>query len=96
MSARTAAQFQAGIDAMTAASDWDDPLITDQRTELEAAHRRGDGKCGICGEPVDLAVPAGRWQPTLDHIHPRSKDGADERRNLQVAHRGCNSRKGCR
>ena len=75
-----------------------DPLITDQWTEIIAAYRRSGGLCGICFQPVDLALTAGPSQPTIDHIVPRSsKDGQDDRRsNLQLAHRGCNSRKGNR
>lgn len=74
-----------------------DPLITDQWTEIIAAFRRGGGRCGICGKDVDLNVLKGPGQPTIDHIQPSSKGGQDDRRtNLQLAHRGCNSRKGNR
>ena len=73
---------------------WEDRDVTDQWTELVAAYRRGNGKCGICGEPVVLEVSRGRHQPTIDHIYPLSLGGADTRRNIQIAHRGCNSRKG--
>lgn len=75
---------------------WADLLVTHNEIEIIAAHRRSDGCCGICGEPVDLEVPRGRLQPTLDHIVPLSKGGDTERVNLQSAHRGCNSRKGNR
>lgn len=46
--------------------------------------------CGICGEfvrPEDLSI---------DHIVPVAIGGTDLLDNLQVAHRVCNSRKGCR
>jgi 5-methylcytosine-specific restriction endonuclease McrA len=73
---------------------WADMLVTHDGIEIIAAHRRSAGRCGVCGDPVDLDVPRGRLQPTLDHIVPLSKGGNTERVNLQLAHRGCNSRKG--
>ena len=68
--------------------------VTDQWTEIVAAYRRSEGKCGICGQAVDLSVTIGPQQPTIDHIAPKSIDWDDRRSNLQLAHRGCNSRKG--
>lgn len=73
-----------------------DPEVTDQWTEVIAAYRRSGGLCGICHESVDLTVRSGRAQPTIDHIVPKSKGWSDERSNLQLAHRGCNSQKGNR
>ena len=73
-----------------------DLLVTDQGVELVAAYRRLGGRCGLCGEPVDLAIKRGPTQATLDHIVPQSLGGGCERSNLQLAHRGCNSRKGNR
>jgi hypothetical protein len=67
-----------------------------RRTEIAAAAERSGGLCMLCGEPVDLTVQSGRSQPTLDHILPQSKGGGHERENLQLAHRGCNSKKGAR
>lgn len=32
-------------------------------------------------------------RPTFDHIIPLSRGGADERENLQLAHRDCNLKK---
>jgi len=72
---------------------WANPLVTTQWHEVLAAYQRSGGLCGICREPVDLEVKAGPYQPTIDHIRP---DGNDDRSNLQLAHRGCNSRKGNR
>lgn len=64
---------------------------------------RQSGCCAICGKPM----PANRWavphatlwkkqRPTFDHIRPKSKGGADEASNLQLAHAGCNKLKGNR
>jgi len=73
------------------------PAVTDGDRELLAAFPRGGGRCGICGR---LVSPKWSWphrlSPTLDHIQPTSRGGGDERRNLQLAHWGCNRRKGAR
>jgi 5-methylcytosine-specific restriction endonuclease McrA len=50
-------------------------------------------------------MPKSRWEvahatlwkkqrPTFDHIRPRTKGGADDPANLQLAHAQCNKRKG--
>lgn len=73
-----------------------DYLVTHQWMEVVAAYRRSDGRCGLCGQPVDLKVMKGREQPSIDHIIPLSRGGLDERCNTQLAHCGCNSKKGNR
>jgi 5-methylcytosine-specific restriction endonuclease McrA len=59
--------------------------------KLKPAIVRRDGWiCAICGEFVqydDLSI---------DHMVPISRGGRDDKKNLQVAHRRCNSRKGAR
>lgn len=60
-----------------------------------AVMERDGWVCQLCGEPVDVsAKPGDRQYPTLDHVKPRSRGGADTLENLQCAHRGCNSKKG--
>lgn len=50
--------------------------------------------CRLCGEDVDLSVASpDRRAPSVDHIVPRALGGSDDRSNLQLAHRGCNSSK---
>jgi hypothetical protein len=50
--------------------------------------------CRLCGEPVDLSLPASlRRSASLDHIVPRAHGGNDHRENLQLAHRACNEEK---
>src|SRR3712207_6359439 len=94
---RLSAQIARGLADRTAASAWDDPLVTDFRTELEAAWRRGNGRCGVCGGRVSFSRPYRHpMEATLDHRTPLSKGGGDDRANLQIAHRRCNSRKGSR
>lgn len=67
-----------------------------RRAELKAAAERSQGCCCLCGQLVDFSVRDGRLQPTLDHIVPQVRGGGHERENLQLAHKGCNSRKGAR
>ena len=53
---------------------------------------RDDRTCGICGQPIDPEVPAGRPESaTVDHI-VSVHDGGDwyEPANLQAAHLRCN------
>lgn len=54
-------------------------------------------RCGLCGGRVNPLhqVPHPK-APTIDHIIPLSEGGADTRRNVQLAHFLCNSRKGNR
>ena len=56
------------------------------KRNYDAALER-DGVCRYCGGDDDL---------TIDHIVPRCQGGGDELRNLAVACRPCNSRKGGR
>lgn len=51
--------------------------------------------CGICGKSVDknLKFPHPESQ-SLDHIVPISKGGGHVKSNVQLAHLGCNMKKG--
>lgn len=53
-------------------------------------YARDNGFCKLCGGNVDVA------SMTIDHIIPLSKGGSHTEENLQLAHRGCNSKKGNR
>jgi 5-methylcytosine-specific restriction endonuclease McrA len=57
-------------------------------------YRRDEGKCQLCGDPVDLSI---RWpdplSASLDHVVPQSKGGPHTFSNVQLAHLSCNSRK---
>lgn len=60
-------------------------------------YARDGWRCGICGEPVDPRAPLnGGADPTIDHIVPISRGGADAPSNVRLAHRLCNLRKGAR
>ena len=58
---------------------------------------RSGGRCGICGDVVDLALP---WDDPMaaqiDHIVPLKQGGTHEASNIQLSHRTCNVRKGHR
>lgn len=62
----------------------------------EIAERDG-WVCALCASPVDPALHGtNAIAPSLDHIVPISLGGTHTRDNLQLAHFGCNSRKGNR
>lgn len=56
---------------------------------------RDGGKCRLCGEPIDISLrhPDPK-SASLDHIVPISAGGAHCMTNVQLAHLGCNSKKG--
>jgi 5-methylcytosine-specific restriction endonuclease McrA len=48
--------------------------------------------CWRCGKPVDKLLPANHdMGKSVDHIVPWSLGGTDDRDNLRLAHRICNS-----
>lgn len=49
-----------------------------------------DGRCGICGEPMD------QYDVTTEHVWPRGQRGFNGPGNVVAAHRDCNSWKGGR
>jgi 5-methylcytosine-specific restriction endonuclease McrA len=49
---------------------------------------RDEGRCGICGKPITEDTIE------LDHIVPLAAGGRHELKNVQLAHRACNRRKG--
>jgi hypothetical protein len=64
---------------------------------LRSVGDRDGWRCHLCGGQVDPAlsrqVAAG---PTIDHVRPLSKGGADVLANVRLAHRSCNVRRGAR
>jgi 5-methylcytosine-specific restriction endonuclease McrA len=50
--------------------------------------QRGQGKCGICGEPITLE------ETYVDHITPLARGGEHSYANTQPAHELCNLQKG--
>src|SRR5690554_1341661 len=57
--------------------------------------RRRDGpNCALCGRPFNSEARRRRDQLSIDHILPVKLGGTDHITNLQLAHMGCNSRKG--
>ena len=59
-----------------------------ERINYDAIYERDKGLCQLCGDPVV------REKMTLDHIIPLAKGGIHSQSNVQLAHRGCNSKKG--
>lgn len=47
--------------------------------------------CELCGHPITQKK---KYKLSFDHIIPKSKGGNGDFENLQIAHRGCNSKKG--
>lgn len=68
-----------------------------ERYSDEEIFRRDGWRCGLCGKKVSLLhrVPHPK-APTIDHVVPLSDGGSDTRRNVQLAHFLCNSKKGDR
>jgi HNH endonuclease len=58
-------------------------------------HKRENGLCCICWEPVTLGIKSGahgsRNGPSVEHIIPRSMGGDDTIENLALSHWGCNA-----
>jgi len=78
-------------------------VIDDRTITLEKVYERGRGVCALCGRRCsfedyivrnDGTFIAGNDYPSIDHIIPLSKGGRHAWDNVQLACRGCNSRKG--
>lgn len=63
--------------------------------DLEALWAEQEGRCGLCGDPIDRSL---RWphpmSKSLDHIVPLAKGGTHEQSNLQWTHLVENLQKG--
>lgn len=72
------------------------------KISLDVLFRRDSGVCHICGKQcdwndytqTDTAFIAGNLYPSVDHIIPVSRGGADSWSNVMLAHRICNSVRG--
>lgn len=65
-----------------------------ERFEAVEIYERDGWTCGICGQPVDPAVPfPDHMSASLDHVVPLACGGAHRRDNVQCSHWVCNSRK---
>jgi 5-methylcytosine-specific restriction endonuclease McrA len=57
---------------------------------------RDQWTCSLCGLPIDPGAPEGsRGALTLDHQKPVVFGGTSSLGNVRIAHRWCNSRRGC-
>lgn len=56
---------------------------------------RQDGKCLLCGEPIDLTIPRNRYgAASTEHKRPVVRGGNNGRGNLALTHWECNKRRG--
>lgn len=63
--------------------------------DLEALWVANEGKCQLCGEPIDRSLKGPHpMAASVDHIVPLSKGGRHEQSNLQWTHLVENIRKG--
>ena len=64
--------------------------------QLKARVFAEETHCWLCHRYVDQTLPPRTAQSrSVDHIVPLSKGGAElDRRNVRLAHHGCNSRRG--
>ncbi len=68
-----------------------EPVIYTRNPMIRRIGERDNWMCWLCGLAVapDLS-PSSRIGPTLDHVLPRSRGGADHPDNLRLAHAYCN------
>lgn len=76
----------------TRARKWKSEYIFERFADWEIFERDG-WRCMICGLPVrrDVDPSTHNQGPTIDHIIPLSQGGSHIRRNVQCAHRICNT-----
>jgi 5-methylcytosine-specific restriction endonuclease McrA len=62
---------------------------------LAVLKRRNEGRCRICGEPVDInRRPPHPSAATIDHVIALCRGGEHSYGNTQLAHLRCNTAKG--
>lgn len=70
--------------------------VAEPYTLAEIAARDGH-RCQLCRRKVDMTLTGCHPKaPSIDHVIPIDVGGDDTRANVQLAHFGCNSRKGVR
>lgn len=76
-------------------------ITVDKDINLYKLAQRDHNQCQICGlfvnwndfEKTDTTIICGNMYPSIDHILPISLGGLHSWDNVQLAHRGCNTRK---
>lgn len=62
------------------------------KAELRVRH--GDN-CHWCGEPMQFDNPDAPDYATFEHLTPYGEGGGMNRKNIRLAHYGCNHQRGC-
>jgi len=68
-----------------------------RRMWLLASVQEHGPRCWLCCHPLPdiLGLPVEPiWATTFDHVVPRSLGGGENHKNLRLAHRRCNSKRG--
>jgi 5-methylcytosine-specific restriction endonuclease McrA len=69
--------------------------VTVERIDPMMVYARDGWRCQRCGRAVDRRLRAPHPKSaSIDHIVPLSQNGAHAYRNVQLAHRICNTKKG--
>lgn len=72
-------------------------VLRGERIPLSRIYQRDRGVCQLCGKRISRRfAPPDPRSATLDHIVPLSLGGRHASENVQLAHFGCNARKGNR
>lgn len=67
-----------------------------RRKKLKRVLERDGRVCWLCGNRIDKKAPAGSpGALSVDHVVPLNRGGSNAVENLRVAHRSCNTRRGC-
>lgn len=68
--------------------------VRSERYSIAKIAGRDGYLCGICWHPIDMELRSpDPMSPSIDHVIPLSQGGENTPDNVQLAHRGCNSRK---
>lgn len=70
--------------------------VPSENYTLEQIYIRDEGMCKLCFTTVNINAEKLANRPSIDHVIPLSKGGNDTLKNIQLAHFGCNSKKGNR
>lgn len=78
--------------------------VVDRGISVQALYKKENGICYLCGQPVDMNdykmirgnKVCGERYPSIEHVIPLSKGGEHSWKNVRLAHRACNTKKGAK